>query len=375
MGKKKVELRPGFTRRSDGKLQYRFSYKGQRYSVYGYTYQECEEKRSEKIDKLKNHLLLCNERITLSEYYVEWQKTRELSIEESTRYTNDQRWARMKPYIGNEKVAHLETHHIVKMRNEMAKKLSPTTVNDELILLKTIMESAIEDKIRIDNPCRSRSLKPLKADEDEASETYHRALTIEEQTSFFKEAEKRTWYYELLVFMIATGCRVGEVCALRWSDIDFKKNLIKINKTVTRVSHKEYVVKNTPKTKKSKREIPLSQLARQALAGQKSKTVITNISGLIFTTNKGTMVNKSLVNAAIANVIKKNNKYNDFQMELFTSHALRATFATRAIEQGMQPQTLKTILGHSSLKMTMDLYAHVLPNTKQDEMARVEIVV
>lgn len=63
------------------------------------------------------------------------------------------------------------------------------------------------------------------------------------------------------------------------------------------------------------------------------------------------------------------------KIEHFTSHALRATFATRAIEQGMTPQTLKTIMGHSSYKMTMDLYAHVLPNTKQEEMKKIEFVV
>lgn len=54
--------------------------------------------------------------------------------------------------------------------------------------------------------------------------------------------------------------------------------------------------------------------------------------------------------------------------EPFTLHYLRHTFATRAIENGMKPQTLKAILGHSSLAMTMDLYSHVLPSTKADEM-------
>lgn len=57
----------------------------------------------------------------------------------------------------------------------------------------------------------------------------------------------------------------------------------------------------------------------------------------------------------------------------FTSHALRDTFATRYIEQGGNPQTLKTILGHSSYSITMDLYSQVLPNTKKQEMERIII--
>lgn len=55
----------------------------------------------------------------------------------------------------------------------------------------------------------------------------------------------------------------------------------------------------------------------------------------------------------------------------FTLHTTRHTMATRCIENGMDPQVLKTILGHSSLAMTMDLYAHVLPNTKAEQMERV----
>ena len=67
------------------------------------------------------------------------------------------------------------------------------------------------------------------------------------------------------------------------------------------------------------------------------------------------------------------DKINSFGIEFehVHPHTLRHTFATRCIENGMPPQVLKTILGHSSLSMTMDLYAHVLPNTKAEEMQKI----
>lgn len=86
----------------------------------------------------------------------------------------------------------------------------------------------------------------------------------------------------------------------------------------------------------------------------------------------GGLIHNSVINKAISDAIERlNNK--GMYIEHFTAHALRDTFATRYIEQGGQPQTLKTILGHNSLAMTMDLYAHVLPNTKQQEMDNINI--
>ncbi len=61
-------------------------------------------------------------------------------------------------------------------------------------------------------------------------------------------------------------------------------------------------------------------------------------------------------------------------MERITSHAFRDTFATRAIESGMNPKTLQSILGHASIKMTMDLYAHVMEDTKIEEMQKVSVM-
>lgn len=79
----------------------------------------------------------------------------------------------------------------------------------------------------------------------------------------------------------------------------------------------------------------------------------------------------STVSSTIDNVLKR-LRQQDIEIERFTHHAFRDTFATRYIEEGGNMQTLQKILGHSSLAMTADLYAHVLPNTKQQEMQQIE---
>ena len=86
------------------------------------------------------------------------------------------------------------------------------------------------------------------------------------------------------------------------------------------------------------------------------------------------MVYNASVNKAISDTIKRMNA-DGKEIEHFSAHALRDTFATRYIEQGGSAQVLKTILGHSSLAMTMDLYSHVMPNTKQKEMDSIVIAI
>ena len=106
--------------------------------------------------------------------------------------------------------------------------------------------------------------------------------------------------------------------------------------------------------------------------GFKSENVVAFKNNRIFNAVYDGIVTNTAINRAIAATLKRLEK-NGKHIEHFTAHAFRDTFATRFIEQGGQPQTLKTILGHASLSMTMDLYAHVLPNTKQKEMESINI--
>lgn len=91
---------------------------------------------------------------------------------------------------------------------------------------------------------------------------------------------------------------------------------------------------------------------------------------LVFTSMMGGPVSRATLGQELSKVIEAVQKdYKDFTH--VTPHTFRHTFATRCIENGISPQVLKTILGHSKLSMTMDLYSHVLPNVKAEEIQKI----
>lgn len=126
----------------------------------------------------------------------------------------------------------------------------------------------------------------------------------------------------------------------------------------------------------SVRDIPLNDTIKDILRKQREKMAIFNgniidLAQTIFKGSYGAYVSNVNVNYEIRSVLKRLEK-KEIKIERFTCHAFRDTFATRYIEEGGSAQVLKTILGHSSLAMTMDLYSHVMPDTKQQEMELIE---
>ena len=206
------------------------------------------------------------------------------------------------------------------------------------------------------NPCSP--VKPLKRTEKPARETVHRALTIEEQKSFFAcERCKNSFYYDAFKFMCLTGMRAGEVGALYVSDIYDDK--IHVNRTITKTESGGYRVGDDPKTWHGKRTIPLNDSIREVIAHQMqiNKMLdgdkVTEINARIFKAPQRGLLMATPADREITRICKLLN------LEKFTCHAFRATFATRCIEQGMQPRTLQELLGHSDFGITMNLYGQV----------------
>ena len=386
MGKnlKGKELGEGLSQRKDGRYMAR--YKGK--CRYADTEREARTVYRQLVQDVESHAYVNKSALTLDEYFKEWLACR-YDIKGSSK-ANYRNWyniltgKRKKkkipeenkkkiPLNGARKLQSLEKRDITAAQAAMiANGNKPETVNSAIGLLKQIMKQAVQDGIISTNPCDG--IKTVKAKrEEKAVNTIHRALTREEQAAFM-EAANGEWLYNMLDFMLRTGVRSGEARGLRWRDIDHRKQQIHIrNNRTTDENGKD--VDDTPKTETSVRDIPITPEIEAVLERQRQqmRDMFGNVQGIndtVFKSSRGLPISRGSIQNTINRITKRLSK-KGLKIERIAPHALRDTFATRAIEAGMNPQTLKTILGHSSLSMTMDLYAHVLPDTKREEMEKI----
>ena len=163
-----------------------------------------------------------------------------------------------------------------------------------------------------------------------------------------------------IVVCIYTGIRLGELLALTWNDIDFKSGIMTISKTAYRIKQngKPQVVISKPKTKNSSRLIPLP---KQLLVILKRVKRISK-SDFVLSTRTGGIVGTRAYQKTYERILKKLDiPYKNF-------HSLRHTFATRAIEMGMDVKTLSEILGHKNPVITLQRYTHSMLSYKTEMM-------
>jgi len=367
-----ARLAAGVRKRADGTLEKRFTIDGKRYSIYGKNSKELSQKEQEIRKKIEAGIYTNNRNMTLDKYFEEWLDRKRGSIKGNTLkwYATYFKW-HISPDLGNVRIQKMERRQVVAFQKKLSEgELSIRTCNNILKILKIILKDAVADGIIVKNP--AEGIKALKEVNAKAAETYHRALTEEEQRDFMEEMAE-DYYYEFVAFLLCTGMRFGEAAALTWRDIDYKQNVIHVTKTAT-FNEDNTKTTGTPKSEAGKRDIPLNDTIKGILARQRKKQgMIVQIENWVFVSVYGKMMDNTTVNTAIRRALARLEEKGR-PIEKFTAHALRDTFATRYIEQGGNPQTLKTILGHSSLAITMDLYSHVLPNTKQKEMDNLKIV-
>ena len=378
------ELGQGIIQKKDGRYEARYVNRfGKRTSVSGRNLKEVRKKYNEAIYENDKELNL-REDMKLDEWYSQWMNVYKIDVIRNntrTRYKSIYQ-KHISPFLGNYKLRDIKQIDIKRLINDMDKNnYHYETKNSVRILLVDIFNKAINNEYLMKNPAKGITVK-----RDEEKDI--RVLSVEEQTIFFDSC-KGTFYDNLYVVAVSTGMRIGELAALRWSDIDLDKKVIHITRTLVYQKYDTDTKKQfhfeLPKTKTSKRDIPINRQCEIALKKQFiQKAVVTakapvskippkEFQDLLFTTKFNTPLNSQIVCDSIKKIVEEINLTRDVldEIEEFSPHTLRHTFATRCFESGIQPKTVQAYLGHATLKMTMDLYTAVMPDHLTNEMDKV----
>lgn len=278
--------------------------------------------------------------MVLSEWFITWMEQYKKNRVKSGTYYNYKKYfdSMIKGRLGDKKVSDIRGEHIQRFYNELEKE--------------GYALSSIKIVSAILNGCMQQAM-------------------TKEQQALFMEYAKDSYLYNLFAVMLRADMRNGEIRGLKYSDVDKKKNVIHIQRTLKYIEGQGYF-EDTPKIRTSKRDIPLTADLAALLDAQRNywDFKVERLDRYLFCNEKGESLSRDRLQAEIKQSVKRiQAEKHDFPR--ITPHIFRHTFATRAIEAGMPPQVLKTILGHSSLAMTMDLYSHVLPDTKAAEMEKI----
>lgn len=237
-------------------------------------------------------------------------------------------------------------------------KTGKKLANNTVIVMTNILKQAIEEanvlEITNKNSCKKIKM-PLQ------EETKVCAFEKSEQDKIEKYclSSKKSNYIGIVICLY-TGLRIGELLALTWDDIDFNRNYMTISKSAFqgKQNDKITIIVDTPKTKNSNRVIPLPKQLVDILRKIKKKST----SKYVITTKNNGMVGTRSYQRTFERILNKLDiPYKNF-------HALRHTFATRALEFGMDVKTVSEILGHKNPMITLQRYTHSLMSYKTDMM-------
>lgn len=249
------------------------------------------------------------------------------------------------PFLGQKRLSNLKEDEVMTWIDQIKLSLSPSSVRVIFLVLKSCCAAAVKRGLISFNPCQWITLP------SEPNQTVQ-ALSEKDQQSVIKEAETHTNGLAITL-ALETGLRIGEISGLKWEDIDFDNQLLHVRRTVQRISNtdnghknKTILIEGTPKSVASVRVIPLSEKMLVSLGVRKNRQSGSFIFG----------GQKSAEPRVIANWLRKICQRTSIKIVPF--HALRHSFATRCIEKGVPITTISALLGHKSIKLTLDTYTN-----------------
>lgn len=309
--------------------------------------------------------------IKLADVCEEWLRMKRLSVKQSTyaRYVRHVQ-KHIVPQLGEMKLGEINSSVVNQFIYEKMESgrldhpgaLSAKTVRDISIVLRSILRYA-EEEYQVHRLAINAVLPKRKKTEPEILNA-HELRRIRELAQRDCEDARSTG----LLLCMYTGLRLGEICALRWSDIDVKRRTICVSHTLQRIpssscEQRTRIITDEPKTASSCRIIPIPaeiypEIRRQYRDAVKNCYFLSGTEHCVEPRNYQYFFKRVLQEAGVRHV-----KF----------HTLRHTFATRCVELGMDVKTLSEILGHSSTNITMNYYVHCSMESRRKMMNRFKI--
>ncbi len=390
-------LKTGEVQRADGYYTYRWtSRNGKRHSVTTRTLEELRKKEEEINRDVSDGIRADAQNVTLNDIFEFWKHLKR-GLKDNTFQNYCYMYGQfVSEDIGKLRIQKIKRSDIKVFYNKLAdeRHLKIATIDNIHTVLHQVLQVAVEDNY-VRNNVSDNILKELKQSHNFDS-SHKRALTVPEQELFlgFLVSEKTQYHhwYPIFTVMLGTGMRVGEICGLRWEDVDFEENVIEVSHTLVYYNHRNeggcYFNIHTPKTAAGSRQIPMTDDVRNALLREKAyqefnnlhcKVAVDGYTNFIFINRFGNVQHQGTLNKALRRIIRDCNdrelskgRKNPVLLPNFSCHSLRHTFTTRLVEAGINIKVIQELCGHTRSDTTLDVYTTVTKELKQREFGNFE---
>ncbi|MBQ3054801.1 MAG: site-specific integrase [Oscillospiraceae bacterium] len=325
--------------------------RNRKYKTVSGTKKEADVEARKMIMELENGGIAKPSALKVADWMLKWLELYTPNIEETTRCGYKEGInSRLIPELGSIPLKSLSTSHIQSWVNRLSSRLAPKTVKNVFLNLKQALDKAYVLRMIPYNPCTGVELPKLVKPKHEIYDSNEISIAL--------DAAKGTDMYLILLLALSVGLRRGELLALRWEDINFKKKTISVVENRVLAGGEE--ITKAPKSKAGLRTITignkvLSELKKAQIQYLEKKETMGNRffdSGLVICKEDGKGYYPDAITRKWSRFVKQKN------LKKIRFHDLRHSCATAMIEAGIDPKTVQQRMGHADISVTMNIYAH-----------------